>query len=117
MIILQDILTKKKLVATPTQCGGGGYDIIVSPSSFLYSHLKDDPKKLIGRVFQIVKKVDHEFQLQQKFVKITREIHLWIKPSKSTQLPDLKYQAVLFEDMETPLEAIEEIAKYNEKEN
>ena len=115
MIILQDLLTKKKLVAVPTESKGGGYDIIISPSSFLYSALKDNPPKLIGRVFQNVEKEDHKFVLQQKFVKVIRGVSWWVTPSKPTQLPDLKYQAVLLEEIETPLEAIEELQKYNER--
>jgi len=113
MIILQDVITKKKLVGTPSLSHGGGYDIVISPASFLYSALKDDPRKLIGRVFQEVEKIDHGFERQQGFVKVTRCVSRWLKPRKRGQLPDLMYQAVLVENVGTTLEAVEELDKYN----
>ena len=113
MIILQDLITKKKLVGTPTKSNGGGYDIYISPASFLYGILKDDPKKLIGRVFQEVEKVDYDLKRQQTFVKVVRGVHKWVKPLKRGQLPDLMYQAVLLESVGTTLEAVEELDKYN----
>ena len=116
-MILQDIITKKKLVVTPTQSKGGGYDIWISPSSFLYSHLKDDPTLLVDRVFQEINKENRDMELQQTFVKVIRCLPKWIKPTKRGQLPDLLYQAVLLETIGTTLEAVEELQKYNEKDS
>ncbi len=120
MLILQDPITKKRIVAIPGRTEAGGWDIVVSSFSFVYSRLKDNPHLFLGMVFQEIDRVQNDdgttdWVAKSNYVKVTRGVSRWVKSTKKYGLPDLEYLGVLLEPIGTLLEACVEINSHNEK--
>lgn len=109
--LLEDPILMKSVVADINFNAGGGWRVSVSPYSFVYSKLKDNPKNLIGMVFRAKEKGKED-----SYVRVTQGVARWVPPPKRGDLPFLEYLAVHFENIGTDLlRAVELIEEHRQK--
>ena len=111
-ITSHDAITDAVVIFDGIVSGIGGYLLFITPHSKLYDVLKDDPKKLTGRIFieTLVNGVD------VNYLEISSCVPMWITSKSSKQfLRNLEYRRIKFNRIKNALLAAEAIQDYREK--
>jgi hypothetical protein len=122
VVYLEDLITQRKVVAEAYMGEGGGWRISISPYSFIYGRLKENPKAFVGMVFRDTTGEAVHGGDKVLFVKITQAAPRWVRVKPKvvngrlkTELPFLDYLAVKWEPIYDQLAAIEALEQHRQK--
>lgn len=111
-ITAHDCITDATVMFTGFVNEVGGYVLFITPHNKLYDVLRDDPKRLIGRIF--LETLSNGIDVH--YLRVGSCIPAWISSKSQRQLlRNLEYHAVKFDRIKIPLRAAEAIQTYREK--